>query len=244
MTKNRQTKLAQREQAILNAARKIVVDGGLLAFRMPDLTKSAEVSVGTLYRHFQSREDVIASLATNSLIVRHTKLVMVMDQFQGALERALVIPMLDFIFNVAHPEAFLIETTCTTSTIWKEVSILQRQQYDAICEKITILMQQVAAGIEGFASDTHYASNADITLGIWGLITGMSFVWFSILDNEFKTPREALNFFRPHLVNFLRGYGPQLDIPSDTIAQLEHHLLDNTEQWLWVLEGNQTDETH
>jgi AcrR family transcriptional regulator len=48
--------------AVIEAAKKLFADEGLDA-QMPDVAKAAKVGVGTVYRHFPTKEDLIAALA-------------------------------------------------------------------------------------------------------------------------------------------------------------------------------------
>jgi AcrR family transcriptional regulator len=49
--------------AVLAAAKKLFADRGLDA-QMPEVAKAAKVGVGTVYRHFPTKEDLIAALVT------------------------------------------------------------------------------------------------------------------------------------------------------------------------------------
>src|SRR5690349_5229578 len=48
--------------AIVAAAKRLFADQGLDA-QMPDVAKAAKVGVGTVYRHFPTKDDLIAALA-------------------------------------------------------------------------------------------------------------------------------------------------------------------------------------
>jgi AcrR family transcriptional regulator len=48
--------------AVIKAAKRLFADQGLDA-QMPDVAKAAKVGVGTVYRHFPTKEDLIAALA-------------------------------------------------------------------------------------------------------------------------------------------------------------------------------------
>jgi AcrR family transcriptional regulator len=52
----------RNREAIIDAAKKLFADEGLDA-QMPDVAKAAKVGVGTVYRHFPTKEDLIAALA-------------------------------------------------------------------------------------------------------------------------------------------------------------------------------------
>src|SRR5215211_5061902 len=52
----------RNRQAVVAAAKKLFADQGLDA-QMPDVAKAAKVGVGTVYRHFPTKDDLIAALA-------------------------------------------------------------------------------------------------------------------------------------------------------------------------------------
>jgi AcrR family transcriptional regulator len=63
----------RNREAVLAAAKKLFADQGLEA-QMPDVAKAAKVGVGTVYRHFPNKTDLIAALVT--------------ERFEGLAERA------------------------------------------------------------------------------------------------------------------------------------------------------------
>jgi AcrR family transcriptional regulator len=52
----------RNHEAVIAAAKRLFADEGLDA-QMPDVAKVAKVGVGTVYRHFPTKEDLIAALA-------------------------------------------------------------------------------------------------------------------------------------------------------------------------------------
>src|SRR5215203_2665724 len=52
----------RNREAVIGAAKKLFAEQGLDA-QMPDVAKAAKVGVGTVYRHFPAKEDLIAALA-------------------------------------------------------------------------------------------------------------------------------------------------------------------------------------
>src|SRR2546427_8587110 len=51
----------RNRQAVIAAAKKLFADQGLEA-QMPDVAKAAKVGVGTVYRHFPTKDNLIAAL--------------------------------------------------------------------------------------------------------------------------------------------------------------------------------------
>ena len=54
----------RNREAIIAAARRLFADQGLDA-QMPDVAKAAEVGVGTVYRHFLTKDELIAALVAD-----------------------------------------------------------------------------------------------------------------------------------------------------------------------------------
>jgi len=52
----------RNREAVMGAAKRLFADEGLDA-QMPDIAKAAKVGVGTVYRHFPTKDDLIAALA-------------------------------------------------------------------------------------------------------------------------------------------------------------------------------------
>jgi AcrR family transcriptional regulator len=53
----------RNREAVITAARELFADRGL-DVQMPDVARSANVGVGTVYRHFATKDDLIAALVT------------------------------------------------------------------------------------------------------------------------------------------------------------------------------------
>jgi AcrR family transcriptional regulator len=54
----------RNREAVIGAAKKLFADQGLDA-QMPDVARAAKVGVGTVYRHFPAKEDLIEALAAD-----------------------------------------------------------------------------------------------------------------------------------------------------------------------------------
>jgi len=72
----------QRSNDILEAARHLFETKGFLNTTLQDVAKEAEISVGLIYRYFQSKEDIFASLALKGAekVDRNTKAILKKSQ--------------------------------------------------------------------------------------------------------------------------------------------------------------------
>ncbi len=60
-TKGQRADARRNRAAVLEAARRLFAEEGLDA-QMPDVARAAKVGVGTVYRHFPSKDDLVAAL--------------------------------------------------------------------------------------------------------------------------------------------------------------------------------------
>lgn len=117
---SRQARTRKREQHILEAARALVADEGFLALKMTDVAQAATVSVGTLYTHFESKEDLIMALATETWRGRLAgfEAIFAVETLSRA-ERLVAAVFVDFLFSVDHPELFAAEQLAATPSVWE-----------------------------------------------------------------------------------------------------------------------------
>ncbi|MFN3657610.1 MAG: TetR family transcriptional regulator [Pseudolabrys sp.] len=62
-TENVVRRLAEREQAILDAAAALAREGGMGAVQIAAVAARAHIAAGTVYRYFPSKDDLVATLA-------------------------------------------------------------------------------------------------------------------------------------------------------------------------------------
>ncbi len=59
----RQREIAEREQRFLDCARALMLQDGLLGLQMARVAEACDYATGTLYQHFESKEDLLVALA-------------------------------------------------------------------------------------------------------------------------------------------------------------------------------------
>lgn len=64
-TSNVTRRMAEREQAILGAARTIAGHGGMAAVQIVPVSQRAGIAAGTVYRYFPSKSDLVADLVNS-----------------------------------------------------------------------------------------------------------------------------------------------------------------------------------
>ena len=228
---SKQTKQQLREASILYSARDIARESGLVQLRMPEVAKQAQVSVGSLYRHYENREDLITALAQQALLFRTDKLSNYCAAIQDPHERINALICLDFLFNVAHPEAFHCELTCDNPQWWKAVSPQLQEDYQRCAVQIAAAVQKTVRS--AVSADTSNQIISQTATGIWSLVTGISNIWLVQHQNETPDLPAALEFLTPHLQAFCRGYCPEALLPDQQLQALFSQLIADQQQWLW-----------
>lgn len=114
MTRRERRRQARRQE-ILDAAMRLVVDGGLDGLTMPRLAEKLDAAVGALYRYFDSKDALIAALQAQAIEAFGEFQVARIEAFEpptyasprvAALARMLVAFSAYLVFADTHPARF------------------------------------------------------------------------------------------------------------------------------------------
>src|SRR5580700_10047487 len=87
----------RRANDILEAARRMFDSKGFLKTTLQDVAKEAEISVGLIYRYFQSKEDIFASLALKGAEVFDAEIESILKRASSGKKRPPIPVVLDQI---------------------------------------------------------------------------------------------------------------------------------------------------
>lgn len=138
-----------REELIVEHATRLLITQGFQGFSLDDLAKSIEYSKGTIYLHFESKEDLALAVTTAALKER-ADLFERASRFQGkSRERARAIGFACCHFMVAHPDFFSIEMMMKSHSFWDKASEARRQaNFMQAGRTFRAMMEVVYAGFE------------------------------------------------------------------------------------------------
>lgn len=118
---------AAREELILEHGRRLLVRDGFQDFNLDELAKAIEYSKGTIYLHFQTKEDLVLSVATVALKQR-ADLFERASKFSGrSRERIRAIGFACCQFAVMCKDYFSIEMTLKSTSFWGKTSPERRR---------------------------------------------------------------------------------------------------------------------
>ncbi|MEJ2406242.1 MAG: TetR/AcrR family transcriptional regulator [Candidatus Thiodiazotropha sp.] len=124
---DQQEKRLARERHILVCAWAVVEQRGFLALKISDLAKSASVSVGTLYAHFESKEDLIIAMAVDAWQTKLSYIERVSRLELDPTERVLAIPIALYLFDRDNPALFEAQQLAGVPSIWRKASAQRHQ---------------------------------------------------------------------------------------------------------------------
>jgi TetR/AcrR family transcriptional regulator len=101
-----QRKRARNERAIVDAAERVFRDQGYDGARIEQIAELADVSVGSIYSHFEGKRGLYSAVALRAVELFGTYMEAAYREGRTALERVLASGDAYMRFNLDHPAAF------------------------------------------------------------------------------------------------------------------------------------------
>jgi AcrR family transcriptional regulator len=121
-----------REQEMLKCAKAIIRTEGEVALTIDKLVKQLPYSKGTVYNHFNCKEDIVLAIC-NSHMLQIAAIFKRALCFEGnSREKALAVHVGSLINAQAHPDDFMIGVTVKTAGFSSKASEFRRQQNQQI----------------------------------------------------------------------------------------------------------------
>lgn len=124
----KQREFQAREELIVDHAQDLLLAKGYLGLNLDELAEKIEYSKGSIYHHFESKEDlllgvVIRMTEARSRLFRHAA------RFPGrSREKCCAIGVADLILNSRQPRAFQLAQLVSTDSVWEKTSRPRRQR--------------------------------------------------------------------------------------------------------------------
>lgn len=215
----RERQLIARENLILTTARRLIMAHGFLDLKMSALAAAVEYSVGTLYTHFGTKEDLLVALAVESIGQRALLFERVRQAQRPSRDRIYGILVARLMLAESDPDTFDIERLASSPSIWKRATQSRYRAMVAMEERcsasvLSIIREAVGAG--ELTLKQH--SETDMIFGLWSVTVG-----FHRLVQSFDDPSQVgvLNPFEGVKNNYrllLDGYGWQPQQGWDHLA--------------------------
>ena len=219
-----------REERILRSAQELAREQGYLTLKVANVAKSAEVSVGTLYVHFQSKEGLVAALAIHALRGRvQTFAVIAESERLTWAEKIVVIVFADFLFSVDHPELFAAEQLGASTAVLKTMpgGVFQWLPKGELSESRVEKVARAAIDAGDFKPWANRAKQATaIDRGVWTLMSGSSYIWNVTEASQSDAPPVRIpDWLRNNTCALLRDYGWKSKQPDKDVERLAKYAL-------------------
>jgi AcrR family transcriptional regulator len=182
----RQQALADREAELLVIAEQLVAKDGFANFTMDKLTANASYSKGTIYNHFNSKEDLIAALCIKSLR-KELSLFRQAQTFEGNLrEKCLALLYAYQLHAHQNPTLFMCVLCAKTPAVMEKASPERLQTQDQLSKEVidfcdNLFAQAMTDGVLALAPDVGQDS---LTFALWAMAFGTNALMVSAGEIE------------------------------------------------------------
>ncbi len=193
---------------MLAAARALIAEQGLLKLQMSAIAQRCEYSVGTLYQHFESKEDLLLALTVEDTLAHVELFQRVGHWVASSRDRMFAIGVADLLFVRKNPLHFQLMQYVLTEAVWAATSLSRRKAYqDAIAPIADVVGGIVQAAIDAGEVHAQGLSNHQISVGFWVLSVGThNLVHAQGVLEEFSGP-DPYRLMCRHMQVMLNGYG-------------------------------------
>jgi AcrR family transcriptional regulator len=167
---------AVREELMLDHARDMLVRDGFQNFNLDKLAESIEYSKGTIYLHFESKEDLVLAVVTRTLKER-ADLFERASKFKGSSrERGRAIGFACCQFAVMHRDHFAIELTLRSASFWEKASPERRRLHGVQASRAFHIMNSIVTDAQRAGDLDPNLRAPEVTLSLIAVTLGSHIV--------------------------------------------------------------------
>ncbi|RLL53260.1 TetR/AcrR family transcriptional regulator [Mariprofundus sp. EBB-1] len=213
----RREKRELREQEIIKNTIELLSQRGFLDVRMSDIAKGTQYSMGTIYSHFETKEDLLLACA-HTLVLEHKDLLLaIQKQTIPAIEKIITMVQCSWHMSMQHPDLIEIDNLSMMPSVWRRATETRADRLNQLHVELANMFLDIALDAIEESLDGHAALDKDeterlahhLTHGMWGLCVGLSSTaqsgYASTLCPE--SSEGKYTHFTTNYSNFLKGYG-------------------------------------
>jgi AcrR family transcriptional regulator len=205
----KQREIREREELILDVARRMLIERGYLGVTMDRIAQEIEYSKGTVYQHFSSKEDLLVALAGETTRVR-ADLFSRAAAFRGPTrERMWAVGVADDLFVRLYPAHWQAEHVVRAASIQSKATrerLMALESTEMLCfTAVTGVIRDAIAS--GDLDVPEKSTPEDLAFGLWSMSFGAHFIAASNPNLGSKGMGETDRSLRRNYNALLDGYG-------------------------------------
>ena len=173
ITERREREKAQRRVAIIEAAERVFFSRGIEAATMDEVAEAAELSKGTLYLYFKSKEDLHLAIALRGMEMLRDRFAAASGAHEQGIDKVAAIGRAYFAFFQENPDYFEGMLFYESSEPPSDAEAGSLSECERIGDELfAITAEAVAAGV----ADGSIRSDVDpvqVAVALYGTATGM-----------------------------------------------------------------------
>jgi AcrR family transcriptional regulator len=205
----KQREVQQRETQILGVARQMLGSAGYLKLNMDRIASAVEYSKGTVYQHFDNKEDILVALEIQ-MLRSQAELFARASTYPGRpRERFAAVGVASLVHNRLYPEHLQIDHIICNPAIFEKARP-DRQETLRLCEgncmKILVGIYQDAIDAGDLELEEEMTPE-ECCFGPWALSTGAYVIMQAGIPLVEKGIREPISALWTNMQKLLDGYG-------------------------------------
>lgn len=169
----KQREIAERHNHFLNIGRTLLHEEGFHQLSMDRVAELAEYSKGTVYQHFNCKEELLGQLCISAM-QRLLGLAQRAVKFQGShRERLLALFIAHDLFQQLEPNDVSLMQNYHSDQVLEKLTATTRQRHDELLQSIFGLVRSIVEqAMDDGELPRSNASSGDIVFGLWSLTHG------------------------------------------------------------------------
>jgi len=246
----RREKRELREKEIVEKSIALLSERGFLDLRMADVAKESKYSMGTIYSHFESKEDLLVACA-QALVQEHQVLFSaITNQPIPAIEKIITLAQCSWQLSMNHPDLIEIDNLSLMPSVWRRATKQRAHELNQLHVELAnmflgIVLEAIEKSLDGYEKLTQAQTEQlahHLTHGMWGLCIGLSSTaqsgYASTLCPE--SGDESYAHFSTNYSNFLKGYGWQEMHPDAVFERCNDVAQQCINQTTWFANGEKS----
>ena len=208
---SRQQKRQQREADIISATIELLNQNSFLDLRMSDIAKAAKCSMGAIYSHFSSKEDLLLGCACKLIREKIALLDKILSNDMEPIEYLLMVNCMMWLLNSTYPQHHQLTQLAMNPSIWRRASVSRSEIMNELGDFMQLDVDSLAFEALEKVSKNQNSQRTIRTFrtGLFGLSMGI----YNMKESGFGCFTESLqdeDGIELHLTNlgrYLKGWG-------------------------------------